>query len=453
MSEFDFSLEDLVTFLNGKWSGDHAIFNRVCLDSRLVQPGDCFIALRGERVNGHDCIAQAKAKGAVAVIGSETMPKLLPSLQVPSVEQALILLAKKRRAAIKVPVIAITGSCGKTTTKMLLVSILKQTASVHYAVKSFNNSIGLPLTLLQTQPHHAYVVLEIGCNQPGEIAALTQIAQPTVSILTNAAPAHLAGLGSLEGVAQEKGNIITNTRVDGTVILNQDDAFYSYWQKLVDLRHSVTIGLTESADWRGEILGYDEQQHPQVQMTTPFGVASFTLPLVGNHNVLNALHAAAAAQAVGYSLATIKQGLATSYTETQRMEVHALSPGITLIDDSYNANPASMKAAINLLSQYKNKTIMIIGDMGELGEKTQDYHEELGKQARSAGITALYALGEWSQYAITAFGEGGIFFTTPEALLSQIKEEIQQQNTVILVKGSRSMHLERIVQPLLEMFK
>ena len=453
MGGFDFSLQGLASLLQGECLGGDALFNRMCMDTRQLQPGDCFIAFKGERVNGHDYIAEAVDKGAVAVIGCENMEPLLPTLRVKDVEAALLALAKRRRAQITVPVIAITGSCGKTTTKILLASILKEAGTVHYAEKSFNNAIGLPLTLLQAQSHHDFIVLEIGTNHPGEIEALTAIAQPTVSIITNAAPVHLEGLGSVGGVAKEKGAIISGTASHGTVVLNGDDTFCAYWQGLAEEREVVTVGMKADSQWRGTVVKYDSYQYPLCEVITPGASFTFTLPLIGDHNVLNALSASAGAYAVGASLGAIKKGLESSHNETQRLAVYPLSGGATLIDDSYNANPQAMMAALQLLRRYEGYKIVVMGDMNELGEKAVYYHETVGKQARSAGVNLLYTLGDLSRHTAAAFGESGYHFDGVDPLLEALKPYVQEANTVLLVKGSRSMALERIVQPLLEEFK
>lgn len=455
MNSFDFSLKEVADLLEGARVNGDATFNRVSIDTRQIQPGDCFIALKGARVNGHEYIAEAAAKGAVAVIGSEPMAPLLPTLQVDNVKQALLTLAKRRREQITVPVIAITGSCGKTTTKMLLASILKGLGRpVHCAEKSFNNAIGLPLTLLQAQPHQAYVVLEVGTNYPGEIAALTAVAQPTVSIITNAAPVHLEGLGSVEGVAKEKGAMVSGTAPQGTVVLNGDDSFYPYWQQLAGHRKVVTVAMGGQGQWQGRVTGWGDDQYPHCEVTTPEGAFRFTLPLVGDHNAANALSASAAAYEVGAPLEVIKEGLEQNHNGVQRMTVHSLAGGATLIDDSYNANPHAMAAALQLLSRYQGrKKILVLGDMGELGSQAVHYHDILGTQARLAGVDALYALGDLSRQTVQAFGESGYHFHRVEPLLSALRVYGRQDDTVILVKGSRSMALERVVQPLLKEFK
>ncbi|MHA7840834.1 MAG: UDP-N-acetylmuramoyl-tripeptide--D-alanyl-D-alanine ligase [Gammaproteobacteria bacterium] len=453
MKHFDFSLHALGSLLQGVCSGSDVVFHRFCMDTRQLQPGDCFIAFKGQQVNGHHYIREAVEKGAVAVIGSEYMEPLIPTLRVNDIEQALLVLAKLRRAQITVPVIGVTGSCGKTTTKTLLASILKEVGAVHYAEKSFNNAIGLPLTLLQAQPHHDFIVLEIGTNYPGEIAMLTAIAQPSVSVITNAAPVHLEGLGSVQGVAKEKGAIISGTSEDGTVILNKDDAFYDYWQGLAHHRKIVSIGRENPASWQGEIIKHTDEHYPHCAITTPEGTFTVTLPLAGDHNVLNALSASAAAYEVGASLAAIKQGLASSNGVHQRMVVHQLSSGAKLIDDTYNANPQAMAVALQLLHQYDGHKIVVMGDMGELGQQAVHYHQMLGQQARLSGVSALYALGDLSLYTVQAFGAAGHHFDDVNALVMALKPYVQCNDTVLLVKGSRSMALERVVQPLLEEFK
>lgn len=430
-------------------------FAAVSTDSRKVKAGELFIALRGENFDGYDFAATAMQGGAAAVMVNADSyeanpptrdPLSPPVLLVKDTRLALGQLAAYWRAQFDIPLVAVTGSNGKTTVKEMLTSILRVAAGSDDAVLAtagnLNNDIGMPLTLLRLNAQHRYAVIEMGMNHSGEIDYLTRLARPDVALVTNASGAHLAGLGSVEAVAHAKGEIFAGLKVQGTAVINADDAYAPLWRGLAATHPMIEFSLEQAADISGNWQPHGAGLNLDAQ--TPSGSFSVNLQVPGAHNARNALAATAAAIALKVPLEAIATGLGKFGGVSGRLQRKTARHGATLIDDTYNANPASMRAAIGVLAQADGKRVMVMGDMGELGDDAAILHAEIGIEARSAGIEKLYALGELSANAVRAFGCGAEHFACIEDLQKALEDEMDE-DTTLLVKGSRFMKMERVV--------
>jgi UDP-N-acetylmuramoyl-tripeptide--D-alanyl-D-alanine ligase len=434
--------------------GPDVRFDSVSTDSRKIKAGDLFIALRGEHFDGYEFAASSLQSGAAAVMVNADSyaanPSILnsqsPILVVDDTRLALGQLAAHWRRQFDIPLAAITGSNGKTTVKEMLASILREAAGSEEAVLAtrgnLNNDIGMPQTLLQLNARHRYAVIEMGMNHPGEIDYLTRIACPDVALVNNASGAHLEGLGSVEAVARAKGEIFGGLSDHGTAVINADDAHAPLWRSLAGTHDLLEFALDRGADvcgqWQPEGTGL------RLDAQTPQGGFSALLQVPGAHNARNALAATAVAIALSVPLETISAGLEKFAGVAGRLQRKAGRNGATLIDDTYNANPASMRAAIGVLAQQGGKRVFVLGDMGELGEGAATFHAEIGAEAKRAGIGKLYALGELSRNAVREFGAGARHFGSIEELLAELDRELDADTTV-LVKGSRFMKMERVV--------
>ena len=439
-------LSEAATALNAKLVGADVRFDSVGSDSRNIQAGQLFIALKGANFDGNTFAAEAINKGAAAVLVSDAITDARPALVVDDTRLALGELAKYWRSKFSAPVIAITGSNGKTTTKEMLTAILSAATGdakkVHATYGNLNNDIGLPLTLLKIKPSHQYVVAEMGMNHLGEIDYLTHIARPDVALIINAGTAHIGELGSRENIAKAKGEIFAGLRGDGTAVINADNEFAGYWQTLNAKRKVVTFGLSHPADVTAT---YQEQAGISLMdLTTPDGAVSFKLKVQGVHNISNALAASATAFALGISNADIAKGLENFGGVYGRLERKTAMHDAVLIDDTYNANPDSMKAAIDVLAKLAGEKILVLGDMGELGVDAKKMHVEIGAYAKAAGLNKLYCLGELSAEMAGGFGAGAKHFDSPEAIAREVLPQLDSNSTV-LVKGSRFMRMERVV--------
>ncbi|MDO8465473.1 MAG: UDP-N-acetylmuramoyl-tripeptide--D-alanyl-D-alanine ligase [Gallionella sp.] len=451
--------------LGARLIGADVRFAAVSSDSRKIQSGDLFIALRGEHFDGYEFVAKSAQDGAVAaLINADSYaahPPLAsspypPVLVVEDTRIAMGQLAAYWRKQFDIPLVAITGSNGKTTVKEMLAGILRAAAGSDNAVLStqgnFNNDIGMPLTLLQLNAQHRYAVIEMGMNHPGEIDYLTHIACPDVGLITNASGAHLAGLGSVEAVAQAKGEIFAGLKSHGAAVINADDDYASLWRKLAGSHTLLEFGLDgmtrcAQADVSGQWQPQGTGLHLDVQ--TPSGNFSADLQVPGAHNARNALAATAAAVALNVPLEIVAVGLERFGGVAGRLQRKAARNGAVLIDDTYNANPASMRAAIGVLAQSNAekpgaKRVLVIGDMGELGDNAAALHAEIGAEACRAGIEKLYALGALSVNVVRGFGSGARHFERIEDLQEVLEDELDADTTV-LVKGSRFMKMERVV--------
>ncbi len=454
------SLKKICAWLNASQSFDAPLSNAVSIDSRSLEPGALFIAISGERFDGHDFISQAEEKGAAAVIASRPVQTSLPTIYVEDTRVALGEIAKKWREQWSLPVIGVTGSCGKTTTKSMIASILQQLGPTIATIGTLNNDIGLPLTVLKLTAEHCYAVFELGANHLGEISYLANIARPTVSLITNAAGAHLEGFGSLDNVAKAKSEIYQALPLDGAAVLNIDDSYADFWRKVIGDRTIITFSVTNyDADVYARDIRLDEEGRAQFLLVTKIGEILIRLPLLGKHHVANALAAVATCFAISSQskkpqensefLTNIQIGLESLSPINKRLTLKKALSGAKILDDSYNANPLSLHAALLVLAHCKEEKILVLGDMGELGEQALECHKDVGRKARELGINALYAVGKLSRFAIETFGRNGYHFEDKQKLIAAIRA-VLTNDVAVLVKGSRSAKMEEVVAALTE---
>ncbi|MDO9225138.1 MAG: UDP-N-acetylmuramoyl-tripeptide--D-alanyl-D-alanine ligase [Pseudomonadota bacterium] len=440
-------LHEAAHALNAVAIGADVAFDIVSSDSRALPRGCLFVALKGPRFDGHGYAAQALAQGAAAVmVEAGAGLEVAPALVVDDSRLGLGRLAAWHRARMPAKIAAITGSNGKTTVKEMLAAILAAEAgegAVLATVGNLNNDIGVPLTLLRLTPAHRYAAIEMGMNHLGEIAYLTELARPDVALVNNALRAHLEGLGSVEAVARAKGEIFSGLKDDGIAIINADDPHADYWRGLAGQHQVLSFGNAATADVR---LMPDAVRFI---LETPMGRIDTVLRVPGEHNRRNAAAAATVALALGTPVAAVARGLAAYSGSKGRLQVHDCILGATLIDDSYNANPDSVLAAIQVLAARPGRRILVLGDMGELGPEAAALHREVGERARKAGIDRLLCLGELSINAAQGFGQGAMHFERIEEMLAEIECALGVDVTV-LVKGSRFMKMERVVQSFVE---
>jgi UDP-N-acetylmuramoyl-tripeptide--D-alanyl-D-alanine ligase len=439
--------------LDGRHTGRDVEFIAVGTDSRDITPGMLFVALKGERFDGHDYVEAALRQGAAAAMVSSAWAAAHPGLPLIGVDdplRALGRLAAHWRSRFHIPLIGITGSNGKTTVKEMCAAILRADFgqnAVLATAGNLNNDIGLPLTLLRLRASHHAAAIEMGMNHPGEIDTLTRLAQPTVALVNNAQRAHLAGLGSVAEIAKAKGEIFAGLAADGTAVINADDLHADYWRTLNAGRRILAFGFAPQADvhgtWKEHGFG------GLLELRTPLGDATVQLPVPGEHNARNALAAAAACLAAGVPLAPVVRGLEGYAGVKGRLQQKRGVNGALVIDDSYNANPDSMRAAIDVLAALPGRRIFVMGDMGEVGEAAGQLHDEIGGHAKSQGIDHLYALGEKSVAAVRNFDGGARHFASVETLAAALKP-LMDPETTVLVKGSRFMRMERVVAAITE---
>ena len=446
----DLSVYALADILNGEILGADVRFQGVTMDSRKVQAGNLFIALKGERVDGHDFIGQVKASGAVAAIVDHFVDIELPQIRVSDTLQALNEMGAYWHRFCDVPVIAVTGSNGKSTVKNMVAAILQADKQSYLSSRgNYNTDIGLPLMLCELNSSHQYAVLEMGMSRWGEIAHLSHLTKPRVAIITNAYPSHLEGVGhTVEGVAKAKGEIFQGLQENGCAVLNADDIYLDYWKRLLSPHQKIiTFGFQKSADVFAEDVNLKTAIVDFVLCVHGEQI-KVSLPFPGMHNVANALAAAAASLAIGVDVPAIKDGLESARGEARRMQFSTTPEGAQLIDDCYNANPASFEAAIDVLENSSGKKIVVLGDMKELGEAECEWHKKIGKYAKKAGVQYLLAIGDLAKSAVDSFGAGAQHFEEKQILLEALRPLLSPQVTV-LVKGSRSMHLEKIVSAIM----
>lgn len=428
--------------LDASLHGTDATFLAVSTDTRKTAVGDLFVALQGPNFDGHDFVAAAAQSGAVGAIVSRVIDTSLPFIVVDDTRLALGRLAAHWRGLFSIPVVAVTGSNGKTTVKNMIAAILAESGPGLVTEGNLNNDIGLPLTLLKLRDTNSHAVIEMGMNHAGEIEYLARLTRPGVALITNAGEAHLAGLGNIENVAHAKGEIFAGLAADGTAVINADDTFAALWRGLAAPRRCVTFGLQESADVRATYALDDTGS--RVTLATPQGQTTFGLRLLGRHNVLNAAGAAAAAMAAGASLDHVRRGLEKLRPAPGRLELKCGRNDARVLDDTYNANPASLQAAIGVLCEARGERVLALGDMGELGPSAPAIHAHMGELARQQGVNRLLAVGELSKAAVQAFGAGAQHFGSHEALAAALQQQLHGDVTV-LVKGSRASRMERVV--------
>jgi len=445
-------LSEAAAMLGVPFSGPDAEVLRVSTDSRTIRPGDLFIALRGEKFDGGAFAAQALQQGAAGVVlDAAQAPDITAAIRVDDTRLALGRLAAAWRQRFAIPVVAITGSNGKTTVKEMLAAILRvetgDDAAVLHTEGNLNNDIGLPLMLLRLRDTHQFAVLEMGMNHAGEIDYLTRLARPDVALVNNALSAHIGYLGSVENIARAKGEIFNGLADAGIAVFNADDAHAWLWREANAQRCIIDFGLKHPTVVRGQ---YRPSLFGSVlTLVLPNAEFEVNLQVPGEHNVMNALAAAAAAFALDVSYRSIVAGLSGFAGVKGRLQKKPALHGSTFIDDTYNANPDSVKAALAVLAQQPGKKVLVLGDMGELGTDAAAMHAQIGLAARAAGVDRLLALGELSRETVAAFGAGAMHFERIQELLAELENELTPDTTV-LVKGSRFMQMERVVQSFME---
>ena len=444
------SLREASAAIGAKSLGADATFLSVSTDSRTLARGALFVALRGEHFDGHQFLSAARQRGAAAgMVDEESRSAVegaqLPLLIVADTKASLGRLAAKWRARFDIPLVAVTGSNGKTTVKEMIAAILREhfgDAQVLATQGNLNNDIGLPLTLLGLREQHRAAVIEIGMNHPGETASLAAIAAPTVALVNNAQREHQEFMKDVAAVAREHAAVFAALRPGGVAVINADDEFAAYWRGLLAGRRVRDFGIDRPAQVSGR-----RNSGSRIEMHAPEGDASIEFHADGRHNLLNACAATASALEAGASLAAVARGLAVFRPVGGRMQRLAARSGATLIDDSYNANPDSVRAAIDVLAAEVGTKFLLLGDMGEVGERGVEFHREIGRYARERGIDRLYVTGELCRATVEAFGKGARHFAGVDELIAAATREIVAK-TAALVKGSRFMRMERVVQAL-----
>ena len=432
--------------MRGTLQGTDLRFRGVSTDTRTLREGELFFALQGPNFDGAAFVEAAARQHASGAVVPAPVDAEIPVIVVDDTMQALAELAAAWRQQMSATVIGITGSNGKTTLKEMLASCLTLSAETLPTQGNLNNEIGVPLMLARLGREHRYAVIEMGANHAGEIARLTALVQPKIVAITNAAPAHLEGFGSLENVARAKGEILTSEVPPEIVILNADDEFFPYWCSLIPDIDVISFGLAPQADFRASDV-YATDYGSAFTLHVPDGELQISLPLFGAHNVLHACAAAAIAWSLNIDAQQIKKGLETVQPVAGRLQsVHSVS-GDMLYDDSYNANPVSVVAAAKFLAAQSGDSWLVLGDMAELGDDAIELHTAVGNDLKNVGIKHLVATGELTRYTVDAFGDGGLWFASQDELIEKLKASLDG-NSNVLVKGSRSMGMERVVAAL-----
>ena len=433
------SLSQLAPLLNGQQIGADAAFTGVSIDSRSVSAGQLFVALTGPRFDGHDYLADVKAKGAVAALVEREVADVdLPQLRVADCRLALGQLGALNRAAYDKPVVAITGSSGKTTVKEMLASILRTRGLVHATRGNLNNDLGAPLTLLEIAAEHSAAVIELGASRIGEIRYTVGLTRPQVVVINNAGTAHVGEFGGPEKIVEAKGEILEGLGEGGIAILNLDDKAFATWKARAGAHKVISFARSDArADFHASAIGRDARGCPSFQLHGAGEVAQVQLNVLGEHNVSNALAAAAAAHAVGLSLAGIAAGLAAVQPVKGRTVAQIAPSGVRVIDDSYNANPTSMCAAIDILAGFSGRTVLVLGDIGELGQWAEEGHRQVGDYARGK-VDALYAVGSNMKHAVEAFGANGRHFATQAELIDAVSATNNSEPSFIISVSSNN---------------
>lgn len=438
-------LDELLGSLQGQLVGDSQKVRGISIDSRTIEPGTLFVAIEGENFDGHDFISEVKEKGAAAAIVHKPLSVDIPHILVENTQEALLHLGAWWRQHFHIPCIAITGSCGKTTVKELTFAILSCQGKTLATQGNLNNEIGVPLSLFRLEPDLAYAVFEIGASKKGDIQPLVEAVKPDVSVLNNAGAAHIEGFKSLEGVAEAKSEIFSGLESTGTAIINADDNFVDFWRSVASDKNILTFGVKHAAD----VMATNVEMKPdsvEFQLICPLGQELISLPVPGAHSVMNALAAVAAVIPLGVTLASIKEGLSGYQSVLPgRLKSFKAYGGAEGIDDTYNANLSSVKAAISVLSQSSNKRILVLGDLAECGDKAERIHREIGEWAQEEGVHQVFTIGDLSHFVSDSFGAGSQHCQSFDELVSVLKEHLKDSVTV-LVKGSRSASMERVVE-------
>ena len=443
------TLSDVSKAVNGSLSGQDASFSGVSSDTRSLSEGQLFVALIGANFDGHEMLGDAKRRGAVgAIVSRKSLVGDLSQIQVSDTKLALGNLARFWRRKFSCPIVGVTGSAGKTTVKNMLAEILRSLGSVLATPANMNNEIGLPMTLFKLSSETQAVVLEMGAARKGDISYLAKIAEPNYGVITLCSPAHLTGFGSIDVIAETKGELVSCLPKDGVAILNADDDYFGYWSGLAGTRKIWTFGsggdfYSEREDLMGDRSSFS--------LGACGRTCEVTTNYLGMHNINNALAASAAAYAVGVSISDVAKGLASCMPTKGRLYPIKGKNGLSILDDTYNANPSALLAALNVLRNKNGAKWVIMGDMKELGGLSSEYHCEAGKEMKNAGVDRLFTIGEMGTYLANGFEGLAEHFSNKEKLISRILEiSVESEVDInLLVKGSRAMQLEVVVNALI----
>lgn len=436
------AVRELVQRLGGSLRGGAATVTGAAIDSRRLREGDLFVALRGSRVDGHEFVAAAREAGAGAALVERAVDDPLPQWVVPDTRPALAALGALARERTRAVVVGVTGSNGKTTVKEMLAAVLGRLGPVLATAGNYNNELGVPLTLCRLDGSHRFAVIEMGASGPGEIGRLAALARPRVGVVTNAAPAHLEGFGSVEGVARAKGELYAALPPGGEAVINADDAFAELWRELAGSRRRLSFGMAGDADVAGELAS-----DGALKIRLPEEEVAVRLALSGRHNRLNALAAAAVAHAAGAPAADIRAGLESLHPVAGRLDLRAGVADAVIVDDSYNANPASLEAALEAVAERPGRRWLVLGDMAELGPSAAALHAAAGESARRHGFERVFACGSLAAEAARAFGDGGVTLADRDAIVRAVRSGLAADVTV-LIKGSRSAGMEAVARAL-----
>jgi UDP-N-acetylmuramoyl-tripeptide--D-alanyl-D-alanine ligase len=439
------TLSQAAQTMNGRLVGQDRSFRGVSTDTRRLRADELFVALTGPNFDGHEFVAEAAARAAAGAVVSRDTGSVLTRIEVADTLLALGDLAADWRRQMNARVVGLTGSNGKTTLKEMIASCLSLAAKTIATEGNLNNEIGVPLMLLRLAPEHEFAVIEMGANHIGEIAYLTERVSPDVVAITNAGAAHLEGFGSIEGVARGKGEILQGSQRPEFAVLNADDDYFGFWRALADDVSVLSFGLAEPATVRA----VNVEAVPgglSFDLRLPEAEIHIDLPLDGKHNAVNAAAAAAVALALDVDPETIRAGLNATRPVSGRLRALAGIRGLTVFDDSYNANPGSVRAAAEFLGARAGQGWLVLGDMAELGDEADRLHAEAGRAARAAGVSRLFAVGDHARRAAEAFGDGGLWCASIDELTKAVRAALPGNGPVnLLVKGSRSMRMERVV--------
>jgi len=472
-------LSEIAAIVHGQLVGQDTAIASVSIDTRSIAPGQLYVAIKGKNFDGNDFVAQAEAAGAAAAIVHPDVATDLAHIIVADTHLALAELAGAWRrlkdvgqgtSNNPVEVVGVTGSNGKTTVKEMIAAILGINGNVLFTQGNLNNDIGVPLTLLKLNENHRYAVIEMGANHPGEIEYTSRYTQADVVVITNAGAAHIEGFGSIDGVAKTKGEIIQTLKPEGIAVLNRDDKYFDYWRSVAGSRKVVSFGLNREADVSARHIkteirinnktsNAEETARGKIaeflttfDVSTAQGIVPMTLKLAGLHNVVNVLSAITVGLALGLSLEQIKQGLSAVKPVKGRLQPLVGRLGNIVIDDTYNANSASLKAGLDVLHICDGEPWVVLGAFGELGPESSKMHEEMGELIKSSGVVRLWATGSDAKNTVRSFGEGATFFDSQNQLIDALKQELKGGET-ILVKGSRVQRMENVVAALIDNFR
>lgn len=442
-------LSQLASITNGQLFGiDSDIIHlaeQICIDTRKLTANAIYIAIQGDNFDGHDFVSQAHQKGALISITEKAVES--PHILVSDTREALGKIAHHWRKQFSLPIVALTGSCGKTTTKEMIASILRTQGAILATEGTLNNDIGVPLTLLRLRAEHRFAVIEEGANHAGEIDYMNQLVEPEIALITNIGPVHLEGFGSIDGVAKAKTEIFQTLAANKTAILNADDDYYPYLKARANSHKHISFALNSTAEITAHDLEYSLEGYAQFALQTLQGETVINLPLLGEHNVMNALAAAAVAVSLGFSLAAIQQGLNNVSPAKNRLQLCTGANDITILNDSYNANPRAFSAALEVLARQPGEKIVVLGDMGELGEQGEQMHREAGISAKAHGVSQLFTIGQLSNFAAASFGESAKHFDDKANLITALKSI--PPGSSILIKGSNSAKMWEVTEALI----